>query len=44
VGALVIADGAVGRLGWVAAGFSLAALLASSKVLRRSNRKESVRL
>lgn len=27
VGALVIADGAVGRLGWVAAGFSLAALL-----------------
>jgi predicted MFS family arabinose efflux permease len=28
VGALVIADGAVGRLGWVAAGFSLAALLA----------------
>jgi predicted MFS family arabinose efflux permease len=28
VGALVIADGAVGRLGWVAAGFSLAALVA----------------
>jgi MFS transporter, DHA1 family, inner membrane transport protein len=28
VGALVIADGAVGRLGWVAAGFSLAGLLA----------------
>lgn len=28
VGALVIADGAEGRLGWVAAGFSLAALLA----------------
>jgi predicted MFS family arabinose efflux permease len=28
VGALVVADGAVGRLGWVAAGFSLAALLA----------------
>ncbi|WP_441268114.1 MFS transporter [Bradyrhizobium sp. 215_C5_N1_1] len=27
VGALVIADGPVGRLGWVAAGFSLAALL-----------------
>jgi predicted MFS family arabinose efflux permease len=27
VGALVIADGAMGRLGWVAAGFSLAALL-----------------
>ena len=27
VGALVIADGAVGRLGWVAVGFSLAALL-----------------
>jgi hypothetical protein len=26
-GALVIAEGAVGRLGWVAAGFSLAALL-----------------
>ena len=44
VGALVIADGAVGRLGWVAAGFSLAALLAvltSSKVLPRSNRKAS---
>jgi DHA1 family inner membrane transport protein len=28
VGALVIAEGGVGRLGWVAAGFSLAALLA----------------
>ena len=28
VGALVIADGGVGRLGWVAAGFSVAALLA----------------
>jgi predicted MFS family arabinose efflux permease len=28
VGALVIADGAMGRLGWAAAGFSLAALLA----------------
>jgi predicted MFS family arabinose efflux permease len=28
VGALVIADGAVGRLGWVAAGFSLSALAA----------------
>jgi predicted MFS family arabinose efflux permease len=28
VGALVIADGAVGQLGWVAAGFSLGALLA----------------
>ena len=28
VGALVIADGAVARLGWVAAGFSLAALVA----------------
>lgn len=45
VGALVIADGAVGRLGWVAAGFSLAALLAvltSSKVLPRSSRKEQV--
>jgi hypothetical protein len=28
VGALVIANGAVERLGWVAAGFSLAALLA----------------
>jgi predicted MFS family arabinose efflux permease len=27
VGALVIADGGVGRLGWVAAGFSMAALL-----------------
>jgi MFS transporter, DHA1 family, inner membrane transport protein len=27
VGALVIADGEVGRLGWVAAGFSMAALL-----------------
>ena len=27
VGALVIADGEVGRLAWVAAGFSLAALL-----------------
>jgi predicted MFS family arabinose efflux permease len=27
VGALVITDGAMGRLGWVAAGFSLAALL-----------------
>jgi predicted MFS family arabinose efflux permease len=27
VGAVVIADGAVGRLGWVAVGFSLAALL-----------------
>jgi predicted MFS family arabinose efflux permease len=27
VGALVIADGAMGRLGWVAAGFSLSALL-----------------
>jgi predicted MFS family arabinose efflux permease len=27
VGALVIADGAMQRLGWVAAGFSLAALL-----------------
>jgi predicted MFS family arabinose efflux permease len=27
VGALVIADGGVGRLGWVAAGFSVAALL-----------------
>jgi predicted MFS family arabinose efflux permease len=26
-GALIIADGAVGRLGWVAVGFSLAALL-----------------
>jgi predicted MFS family arabinose efflux permease len=26
-GALIIADGAIGRLGWVAAGFSLAALL-----------------
>jgi predicted MFS family arabinose efflux permease len=46
VGALVIADGAVGRLGWVAAGFSLAALLAvltSSKVLPRSSRKERVK-
>jgi predicted MFS family arabinose efflux permease len=45
VGALVIADGAVGRLGWVAAGFSLAALLAvltNSKVLPRSSRKERV--
>jgi predicted MFS family arabinose efflux permease len=45
VGALVIADGAVGRLGWVAAGFSLAALLAvltSSKVLPRSSQKERV--
>ena len=45
VGALVIADGAAGRLGWVAAGFSLAALLAvltSSKVLPRSSRKERV--
>jgi DHA1 family inner membrane transport protein len=45
VGALVIANGAVGRLGWVAAGFSLAALLAvltSSKVLPRSSRKERV--
>jgi DHA1 family inner membrane transport protein len=28
VGALVIADGGVGRLGWVSAGFSVAALLA----------------
>jgi len=28
VGALLIADGAVGRLGWVAAAFSLAALVA----------------
>jgi predicted MFS family arabinose efflux permease len=28
VGALIIADGDVGRLGWVAAGFSVAALLA----------------
>jgi predicted MFS family arabinose efflux permease len=28
VGALVIADGGVGQLGWVAAGFSMAALLA----------------
>lgn len=28
VGALVIADGRVGRLGWVAAGFSVAAMLA----------------
>ena len=28
VGALVIANGGVGRLGWVAAGFSMAALLA----------------
>jgi len=28
VGALIIADGGVGRLGWVAAGFSVAALLA----------------
>jgi predicted MFS family arabinose efflux permease len=27
VGALVIADGGVGRLGWLAAGFSMAALL-----------------
>jgi DHA1 family inner membrane transport protein len=45
VGALVIADGAVGRLGWVAAGFSLAAMLAvltSSKALPRSSRKERV--
>jgi MFS transporter, DHA1 family, inner membrane transport protein len=45
VGALVIADGAVGRLGWVAAGFSLIALLVvltSSKVLPRSSRKERV--
>jgi predicted MFS family arabinose efflux permease len=30
VGALVIADGGVRRLGWVAAGFSVAALLAVS--------------
>jgi predicted MFS family arabinose efflux permease len=47
VGALMIAEGAVGRLGWVAAGFSLAALLAvltSSKMSPRSNRKEQVRL
>jgi predicted MFS family arabinose efflux permease len=44
VGALIITDGAVGRLGWVAAGFTLAALLAvltSSKVLPRSSGKAS---
>jgi MFS transporter, DHA1 family, inner membrane transport protein len=38
VGALVIADGGVGRLGWVAAGFSVAALLAvpaSSRAVSR---------
>jgi predicted MFS family arabinose efflux permease len=35
VGALVIADGGVGRLGWVAAGFSLAAALAAGWRPRR---------
>ena len=45
VGAIVIADGVMGRLGWVAAGFSLAALLpvlatrGQSQRLRRADGK-----
>ena len=38
VGALVIADGGVGRLGWVAAGFSIAALLAVQASGRAASR------
>jgi predicted MFS family arabinose efflux permease len=37
-GALVVADGATGRLGWVAAGFGLAALL--SVLLSGSSRSD----
>jgi predicted MFS family arabinose efflux permease len=38
-GALVIADGAVGRLGWVAAGFSLSALLVILASGRSANQR-----
>jgi predicted MFS family arabinose efflux permease len=38
-GALVIADGAVGRLGWVAAGFSLSALLVVLASGRSANQR-----
>jgi DHA1 family inner membrane transport protein len=39
IGALVITDGGVGRLGWVAAGFSVAALLAMPVNGRASPRR-----
>jgi predicted MFS family arabinose efflux permease len=39
VGALVIADGSAGRLGWVAAGFSLAALLPLASTAARLRSK-----
>ena len=43
VGALVIADGAIGRLGWVATGFSIAALVAVLASCSTSGRALSVR-